>query len=438
MLNAIQKIANDFLKLIENKDVRIITHYDTDGIASGAIIAKILKKLDRKFTIRIVSGLEENILKQELNRNEKEILFFCDLASGSLDFFQNLKEDIFILDHHEIDSTKLNEKIRIINPHLFQAEELCSSAICYLFSKAILKETSEMAKLALIGIIGDRNETPITRIKQEILNDIKDLKIKKAPLIFSATRPIKRALEYSTAFYIPGVTGSSLGVLEILRDTGISPDKCLEELSEEEMSKLVTSIIIKRVGQKSPEEIIGNLYLLKFFNKKEDVRELSVLVNACSRLGQPDIAFLFCMENQKAYALAQDIYIKYRQELVSALKNAEVLEKIKGSGFIILNAKDSIKDTIIGTVTSILSSNPFYEEGTVFIGMAYNQNKIKVSARIAGRGRNLKEVLQKSVQEMEAEVGGHQKAAGCLIKKEDEIRFIETLRRNLEIEVIKI
>jgi nanoRNase/pAp phosphatase (c-di-AMP/oligoRNAs hydrolase) len=73
--------------------------------------------------------------------------------------------------------------------------------------------------------------------------------------------------------------------------------------------------------------------------------------------------------------------------------------------------------------------------------MAYNEDKIKVSARIAGReGKNLKEVLERTitVTNLEAEVGGHNLAAGCLIKREDESRFLEELRKNLEVEVMKI
>ena len=106
-----------------------------------------------------------------------------------------------------------------------------------------------------------------------------------------------------------------------------------------------------------------------------------------------------------------------------------------------MNARDSIKDTIIGTITSILSSSLDYHEGTVLIGMAYNQDKIKVSARIAGiEGKNLKEILEKTVTltKLEAEVGGHQKAAGCLIKREDEQKFIEELRRNLDVNLTNI
>ena len=439
MQKAISNLANEFLELSEDKPVRIISHHDTDGITSAAIISKTLKRLNKPFSIKIVKGLDKEIIEEELKRNKKEIILFTDLASGSLEYFQNLDNPIFIIDHHEINKEKLNDKIRIINPHLFDEEEICGAGLCYLFSKAVSKDNTDLSSLAIIGMIGDRHETKISRLYQQIITDTNDLEIKKSLLIFSATRPLKKSLEYSTSIYIPGVTGSSLGVQDLLRENNIPCEKTLYELSEEELSKLLTGIMIRRASHGEKDGIIGNIYILKFYNRKEDVRELSVLINACSRLGHSDIALSFCLENQKAKTLAQDIYLKYKQELISGLKEAEKLEKITGNGFVIMNARERIKDTIIGTICSMLSSSAVYEEGTVLVGMSYNKEKIKVSARIVGReGRNLKEVLEKTTLDFEAEVGGHHMAAGCLIKKEDEIKFLESLRKNLEIEVVKI
>jgi single-stranded-DNA-specific exonuclease len=436
MLNALSSLTKEFLEEVKNKPVRIIAHHDTDGITSAAIISKTLRRLDKAFTIKIIKGIDEAILQEELKRNSREVLLFVDLASNSLASFQNLQNPIFILDHHEIDKTKLNEKIKIINPHLFGEEEICGAGLCYLFSKTISENNKDLSSIAIIGMIGDRHETHISKIYQQIINDSEGLEIKKSLLIFSATRPLRKSLEYSTSFFIPGVTGSAQGVQEILRENQISPEKTLAELNEDEVSKLVTSILIRMASNGEKSEIIGNIYMMKFFNRKEDARELSVLINACSRLGYSDLALSFCLQHEKAREKAQEVYIQYKQELVGALKNAEKIERIRGNGFVILNAKDSIKDTIIGTITSMMSSSLDYQEGTVLISMAYNEDKIKVSARIAGRkGKNLKEVLEKTIliANLQAEVGGHQKAAGCLIRKEDEIKFIEELKRNLEI-----
>ncbi|MBU3923811.1 MAG: DHH family phosphoesterase [Nanoarchaeota archaeon] len=449
MLKEVNKFVKEFLEFSKDKPIRIISHYDTDGITSATILAKTFKRLDKKFTIRIVKGLEEQIIQQELKRQPKETLIFSDLASGSIEHFQNLQEPIFILDHHEIDKTKLNDKIKILNPHLTTSpedNEATGAGICYLFSKAISQENQDLSSLAIIGMIGDRHESNLSKINQQIVEDAHDLQIKKGLVIYPATRPLRRSLEWSTSPYIPGVTGNGPGAMELLRETEINYDKSLLDLNEDEMSKLITAVTIRRAQHNKMEDIVGNLYLLKFFNTKEDVREISVLINACSRLGHSDIAISYCLENEKAKVKALDIYTQYKQELVSGLKVAEKMEKIKGKGFVILNAKDQIKDVIVGTICSMLSSSPTYNEGTILIGMAYNEDKIKVSARIAGQeGRNLKEILEKTVvafkiqnPEATAEVGGHHFAAGCLVEREKESLFIEALKKELEIEIVKI
>ena len=117
----------------------------------------------------------------------------------------------------------------------------------------------------------------------------------------------------------------------------------------------------------------------------------------------------------------------------------EETEKIKGKDYTIINARDNIKDTIIGTIASIISRSPLYAEGTIIIALAYNENKIKVSARLAGKeGRNVREVLAKAITSIGGEVGGHPNAAGCLISKEHEAQFIDELIKVLDIEIIKV
>ncbi len=209
------------------------------------------------------------------------------------------------------------------------------------------------------------------------------------------------------------------------------------------MTRLITAVALKNAssGSEIHGEIVGNLFLIKFFNKLEDARELSALINSCSRMDRPEISLGFCLGNKSAKEMAEGIYIEYKQSLVNALKfisNGES-EKIEGKNYLIINARDKVKDTIIGTVASILSHSPSYPEGLMIVALAYNQERIKVSARLAGRrGRNVREVLHQAVVPLGGEVGGHPNAAGCLIPREKEDVFIAELRKLLEVEHMKI
>ena len=76
----------------------------------------------------------------------------------------------------------------------------------------------------------------------------------------------------------------------------------------------------------------------------------------------------------------------------------------------------------------------------MIVTMAYFDDKVKVSSRNVGNtGRNVREILAKVVDEIGGgEVGGHKFAAGCIISQEKEQEFINTLKKNLEIELVKI
>jgi len=196
-----------------------------------------------------------------------------------------------------------------------------------------------------------------------------------------------------------------------------------------------------RISPKESSEHIGNLYLLRLFNKIEDAREISAIINACSRMGNPEIALLLCLGNTEAKKKAERIYIKYKQQIISGLKFIENNGFIKGREYIIINAKDNIKDTIIGTLASILSFSSIYDEGTIIVAMAYNKDKIKVSSRIVGResSRNLKQLMDTATHSLgSGDSGGHKRAAGCTINIEDEDRFIEIIKRKLEFELVKV
>jgi len=293
-------------------------------------------------------------------------------------------------------------------------------------------------------MVGDVLERDVSKIRNSIIKDA-DIKVKKGFLLYPSTRPLDKALEYSSRPFIPGVTGDFRGTLELLGEAGIEKTgkcyKALIDLNEKEMKNLVTAIML-RLSSKETLDYIGNLYLVKFFNKIEDARELSAMINACSRMGQSNIALMLCLGNSGARKTAERIYVKYRQHIISGLKYIDKNGKIEGREYVIINAKDNIKDTIIGTLASIISFSSVYREGTIIIAMAYDDDKIKVSTRVAGRNprmsRNLKELMDSVACSLNGVSGGHKAAAGCVISKEDEERFIELVKKKLEVEVVRV
>jgi single-stranded-DNA-specific exonuclease len=438
MLEKIQSAIERINTLSQTKPIKIISHFDTDGITSAAIFSRALQRWKKSFSLEIVKGLEPEFIS---TLPETHILIFLDLASNSMDLLKNKKTEIFIMDHHEV-GQDIPKNITIVNPFIEKDENICSAAICYLFAKLLSQNNKDLATLAILGMVGDIHDKNLNSRYDEIIKD-SETTIKKGILLYPSTRPLDKTLEYSSNPYIPGASGSSQGSYELLRDAKIERENgkfpSLHELTEEQMGNLITAIMLRSQNQEKVHDMIGNLFLVKFFNKLEDARELSALINACSRMEHPHLALGFCLGNKDSKAKAEKIYIKYKQSLVSALKHIDTMrEKISGNNYTIINAQDKIKDTIIGTVASIMSNSPTYKTGTIIVALAYNEDKIKVSARLAGReGRNVREVLNQVVVPLGGQVGGHPQAAGCLISKEKESEFLNELKRVLDIEIIK-
>lgn len=446
MLEKIKKFAEDFALTSEHKNILVVSHFDTDGITSAAIMGRCLRKLDRRFSFNIIKSLDKEFVQ---NLPTNKVIIFLDLASGLLEEINKLSQEIFIIDHHELNKEIiLSPNIRIVNPHLYeQGEEMSGACMAYLVSKELAKKDSNSADLAIIGMVGDLMETKIGPLANSIINDA-EAKIRKGLLLYPSTRPLNKTLEYCSNPFIPGVTGNNQGAYELLREIGIGFTekgyKSLSELTEEEMQKITTAVALRLPNPDKIQEFIGNLYMIKFFNRMEDARELSALINACSRMEESNIALLFCMGNETARQQAEKVYIKYKQNLIGALNQINSNPKIEGKQYVIINAKDKIQDTIIGTVASIMSMSALYSEGTVIITMAYNKDKIKVSSRICGRGkletdpRNLKELMNEITELLGGESGGHKFAAGCIIAKDQEQAFIDIVKKKLELEIIKV
>ncbi|MFC1710569.1 DHH family phosphoesterase [Nanoarchaeota archaeon] len=435
----ISQTVESFLEKTKDKETLVISHFDADGISSAAILITALNRADRKFSVKVIKSLEKKFI---MDLPKDKVIIFLDLASGSTDYMVEAGlQDVFIIDHHEI-TKHVPEEIEMINPQLHNKEKISSSSLTYLFCKEINSENKDLAKTAIIGMIGDRMDQDISQLNNKILEEGK-IKRKRGLIIYPATRPINRVLEYSSQPFIPGVTGDIKGVLELLREVGLKSAngkyKNIADLTEEEMEKIVTAISL-RTQQINSQNLVGDIFLIKQFNKLEDARELCAKVNACSRSGNSELAIQFLMGVKKIKKKAEFIHNKYKQALVSGLKIASNLKNEEGKGFVIINAQDQIKDTMIGTIASIISGSTLYQEGTMIIAMAYYDDKIKISSRNSGRekGRNVREILDVVIKKIGGEVGGHEFAAGGIIKQEQEKDFITSIKKHLEIELVKI
>ena len=187
---------------------------------------------------------------------------------------------------------------------------------------------------------------------------------------------------------------------------------------------------------------MGNIYTLvgeEEGSPFRDAKEFSTLLNACGRLGKASLGIGACLGDKKIKKKTIAILTEYKKELLNALNwfNSDKSSKdiVKGDGFIIINAKDNIRETIIGTFASIISKSKRVGKNIYVVAMAQSDKDIKISLRISGSHfRNeidLNKMIINIVNETGGIAGGHQYASGALIPSDKEEQFIQLARQIL-------
>ena len=453
---AVEKAVDAFRQWNRNETVRVISHLDADGISACAILIRMLSQDNRKYSISIVQQLKEETL-QELSKETYTHYIFSDLGSGQLKAIEKcLKErNVLILDHHGPETETIPRNILHVNPCVHGidgSKEISGAGVVYWFAKTLNKEMEKMAHIALIGAIGDvQEQNGFLHMNNEILKTaIKHgkIKVERGLRMFGLQgRPLYKVLEYSTDPYIPGVSGSESGAIQFLHQMGIEPKKGsvwkkMMHLTEEEKKRLISGIVMKRLDEKNPEDVLGNIYTL--LEEKEDsitrnAKEFATLLNACGRMGKASLGIGACLGDKRIKEKAIKSLTGYKREIVNAIRwyenNGANGKIIRENGLVVINAGSEIMPTLIGTLASIISKSNGMKGSTFVMGLArVLDGTTKVSLRLSGRNRedvNLRDLIKSITDSVGGEAGGHIHAAGALISTDKETAFIETAKEIL-------
>lgn len=444
-------IATDKFRELDKKEtIRLISHLDADGIAACSILIRVLNNDNRKYSISIVQQLSKDII-DDLAKEKYKYFIFTDLGSGQIEYIKEKLKDkkIFILDHHKTEKVKADDIVHI-NPHLYGidgSKEIAGAGVVYLFASKLDKKIEELAHIAIIGAIGDvQEENGFKKLNDEILQTAikkKKIKVIKGLRIFGAqTKPLHKVLEYSTDPYIPGVSGSESGAIQFLNQIGINPKnsngwKKIVHLEDDELKKLVTGIIMKRLNEENPEDVLGQVYILTEEEKESptrDAKEFSTLLNACGRMGKASLGIGVCLGDKKIKERAIKTLNDYRREIVNAIRWYEERKNdiIKGNGYIIVNAEDNIMPSIIGTLGSIISKSYNVERTFVMTMARLLDGNTKISLRAKNINIDLRDVIKEISEKIDGEYGGHMQAAGAIIATKKEKEFIDKAKLILE------
>src|SRR3970040_74447 len=162
------------------KNISVITHLDCDGITSGSIVTKSLIRSGARCTIRTVNDFNKNLVKKMKN-DSRELHIITDLGGGfAKDLDATLDDSWIVVDHHQLPKEEFDNE-RVINAWKYNIDggrEVSAGGMCYLVSKALHKENTDLAWIAVVSALGDRQDQgekkSFTGINLEIANAAKN------------------------------------------------------------------------------------------------------------------------------------------------------------------------------------------------------------------------------------------------------------------------
>lgn len=466
IMSDLLKKAKEIAEVLKKaKKVQVVTHIDADGICAGSIAAQTLKRKGIDFDIRFLKKLDEKEITR-LKNETPDLVWFTDFGSGALPMLSGL--NCVICDHHVPAATEISKKARMnilnwtdvvekddtlqVNPHDFGLDgsfDISGAGTTYLVSRALSKKNVDLSALAVVGAIGDLQDSKNLKLmgtNQVILDDAKSanvISLKKDVRYFGReTRPVYKLLQYGNDPLIPNLTGKEDACMNFLLELGI-PLKEEEkwrrwiDLSKVEkqliLSEIVKLLISKGFGHEITKRLIGEVYVLK--NEEEgtelrDAKEFATLLNSCGRYNKAQIGYEVCL-GDRGDALDRALLLLrgHRRTLV------DMLHLIKEKGITemahiqFFNGDDKVPENITGTLAGMLLGGEEVRLDLPMFGLAITtEGEIKVSARgtrtLVNKGLDLSVVMKKSSEKFGGVGGGHNIAAGATIPKGCENEFL--------------
>ncbi len=457
--NSIIPAANLFTDHVEKGNyIRLVTHNDADGISSGGILTACAYKMGARFKISSEKKLDEKLIARLVEENP-DLIVFSDFGSGYLDVIsESLKQDIIILDHHMPQELEFDNIIHI-SPMLHDvdgARDIAASGVCYFFAKALDPSNVELAALGILGALGDQQDKgerkSLIGLNTVIEKDAIDNKLldKHVGLIFYGyeTRPIAKAIAYTTIPYIPGLSGNESNCVAFLKEIGIDildggKLRALADLTDDErtllFSKLSNHMVSSGCDSNAIHQLIGTIYTFKMEEQSTALRsgrEYGSLLNACGKMGRPSVGLSVVLGDRgEVMAEAQDTLAQYRITISQALDWVQMNDSVEEQDHIyVIRAMNKVNDTVIGVVCGILLSQGILKGNKPIVASAYSEDdQLKISTRgtdeLVEAGLHMGLVMQEASEPVEGGGGGHDIAAGAYIPMNKEREFLENVNR---------
>lgn len=463
--DAVKDVADTVLS---SSHVKIVGHVDADGISGASIASIALERAGIPYDIRFIKKLDDAEIAA-INTRRSDTSWLVDLGSGSYSKFTANR--VCVSDHHlpEKDAKAkgrsgqadlLSYAEHHANPHIFGIDgstEISGAGVAYLVAKAIDARNVDMAPIAVVGAVGDFQDSAECRLKglnRQVLEDAveegKMAAIKDLRVFGRETRPVAKMLQFSTDPLLPGLTNDAVACQRFLMDLGVPLTegekwRCWVDLTEVEKRSVASAVcehLLKSgSGHWACKRLIGEVYVLKqerFGTELHDAKEYSTLLNACGRYGEGMVGLRICAGDRgEMLEKGLNLQRNHRGNLADAVGLVKDLGVERGRFLQHFHGRTEILDSIVGIVAGMVLGSGEVPSDVPIVAFAYSEDeKVKVSARatreLVQKGIDLAVAVKAASEKVGGTGGGHNIAAGATISIGREGAFLEEMEKLIE------
>lgn len=414
--------------------VRVISHYDADGITAAGVLVSALIRCEKEFLATIVKNLDPRMI-DKIAAEKNECVVFLDMGSGQIDAVEKLDADVVILDHHRPirDSSKSIQ----VNPHFFDMDgmhDLSASGLAFIFATTMDDRNWSSAPISITGLIGDMQHLGgLSSINRAIIDGaIERNLIRRFEGFKMSGKSLTDMISNSVMPYLRGISGRRGATQEFLEDMKIDPSSSPLELTEPVSRKLLSMLALKLLEQGCEEDALEQLWgetMSMLYPGFEELRidDMVDLVNACGRMGHTGLGLALCLGDQQALKEAKLLRSEYISDVLEHVKKVEdgAVEQ-RPNIQIIRPAKPSLAGAVCGISMAYL-----LDQGKPTIAITQDGGSSKISARgtrkLVERGLDLSHSMSIVAAAVGGAGGGHAVAAGATIPADREAQFIRRL-----------
>jgi single-stranded-DNA-specific exonuclease len=420
-------------KYATNKRVRLISHYDADGITAAAIMAHAVKRSGFDFHLSLMRNPFTDGLKK-VKQEQNDLIIFTDMGSGQLPLIEQIDARSIIIDHHQLIKYETIENILQLNTYQFEINgnyDASGASLSYAVALALDKQNKDLAVYAITGATGDKqyignftgyNQKLIdTAVEQNIVTEKTSVKLNG--------KSMKEALYYAVDPYYKGLSGRMEQIIDFLKKLNINPDIKPESLTDEQQKKIHSALLVLLLEHNCEANIIDTVIRPRYYSEQTwgELEQFADLLDCCGKGGHRDLGFALCMNDADAYDEARTYEQEYNQTILDELLKLEETgaEETKSIRYFY-----TTKSSIGGVIGGIAVNYLFDREKPLF-SIVKKPEELHVSCRgnkyLVKHGLDLGLAMETIAKKLDGQGGGHQVAAGATIPQEKEKEFLQLL-----------